>query len=53
MSAEQNTAVLRKYFEELWNKGNLALINELVAPKEDRAIACCRTLPEGRGLVRH
>ena len=32
MSAEQNTAVLRKYFEELWNKGNLALINELIAP---------------------
>ncbi len=32
MSAEQNKAVLRKYFEELWNKGNLALINELVAP---------------------
>ena len=32
MPAEQNKVVLRKYFEELWNKGNLALINELVAP---------------------
>jgi hypothetical protein len=32
MSAEQNKAVMRRYFEELWNKGNLAVIDEIVAP---------------------
>ena len=32
MSAEQNKAVLRRYFEELWNKGNLAVIDECIAP---------------------
>jgi predicted ester cyclase len=32
MSAEENKAVLQRYFEELWNTGNLALIDELVAP---------------------
>jgi predicted ester cyclase len=31
MSAEQNKAVLRRYFDELWNKGNLAVIDECVA----------------------
>src|SRR5437870_13390420 len=32
MSAEQNKAVLRRYFEQLWNKGNLAVIDECIAP---------------------
>ena len=32
MSAEQNKAVLRRYFEELWNNGNLAVIDECIAP---------------------
>ncbi len=32
MSAEQNKVVLRRYFEELWNKGNLAVIDECIAP---------------------
>jgi len=31
MSAEQNKAVLRRYFDELWNKGNLPVIDECVA----------------------
>ena len=32
MSAEENKAVVRKYFEELRNKGNLAVIDECIAP---------------------
>ena len=32
MSTEQNKAVVRKFFEEVINKGNLELISELFAP---------------------
>lgn len=32
MSAEQNKVVVRKFFEELVNKGDLDLINEIIAP---------------------
>lgn len=32
MSVEENKATLRRVFEEVWNKGNLELIPELVAP---------------------
>ena len=30
--SEQNKALERRFVEEVWNKGNLALIDELVAP---------------------
>jgi steroid delta-isomerase-like uncharacterized protein len=30
--AEDNKAVIRRLFEEVWNKGNFALIDEIVAP---------------------
>jgi steroid delta-isomerase-like uncharacterized protein len=29
---EENKAIIRRYYEELWNQGNLALADELVAP---------------------
>jgi steroid delta-isomerase-like uncharacterized protein len=32
VSAEANKAVVRRYLEEVWNQGNLAAIDELVAP---------------------
>lgn len=32
MSAEQNKAIIRRYFEEVWDKGNLAAEEEFVAP---------------------
>ncbi len=32
MSAEQNKALLRKWIEEGWNKGNLAVVDELYSP---------------------
>ena len=32
MSAEENKAIARRYWEELWNTGNLASIDEILAP---------------------
>ncbi len=32
MSVEQNRALVRRFWDEVWNKGNLAVIDELVAP---------------------
>lgn len=32
MSVEQNKAILRRYVEEIWNQGKLAVIDELVVP---------------------
>ena len=32
MSAEENKAIVRRYFEELWNKGDLAFIEECMGP---------------------
>ena len=33
MSAEQNKAVVRKWYEQIWNKGDLTLIEECFAPE--------------------
>ena len=32
MSVEENKALYRRYVEEVWNKGNLAILDELLAP---------------------
>jgi serine phosphatase RsbU (regulator of sigma subunit)/predicted ester cyclase len=32
MSAEQNKALVRRFFEEVWSKGNVAAVDELLAP---------------------
>jgi predicted ester cyclase len=34
MSTEDNKALVRRYFDERWNRGNLAVIDELVAPRD-------------------
>ncbi len=31
MLTEQNKTIARRYFEDIWNKGNLAAVDELVA----------------------
>lgn len=32
MSVEENKAIFRRFIEEVWNKGNLAVADELFAP---------------------
>jgi predicted ester cyclase len=32
MSIEENKAIVRRFFEEVYNKGNVAVVDELVAP---------------------
>ena len=32
MSTEENKAIVRRYFEEAWGKGNLDVMDELMAP---------------------
>ena len=33
MSLEKNKAIARRYQEEVWGKGKLALLDELLAPE--------------------
>src|SRR5262249_40974418 len=42
MSTTENTAVVRRIMEEVWNRGNLALIDKLFAPDFVRHL-----LPDG------
>jgi steroid delta-isomerase-like uncharacterized protein len=35
MSTEQNKALVRRYWEEVWNNGNLAVVDELIATDFD------------------
>jgi len=34
MSTEQNKAVVRRFFEDVFNQGNLAVLTEIVAPNQ-------------------
>lgn len=36
MSAEENKAIVRRYLEEAWMKGNLSVLDELMAPNYAR-----------------
>lgn len=46
MSLEENKAIVRRHFEELWTKGDLAGADELYAPD---AIGHCGNLPDQTG----
>jgi steroid delta-isomerase-like uncharacterized protein len=39
MSTEQNKTVVRRYFEELWNQNNLAVIDQILAPEVEGHVA--------------
>lgn len=47
MSTEENKATIRRYIEEAWNKGNVAIIDELMASSYARYMAGS-TLPLDR-----
>ena len=47
MSLEENKAVLRRYFEEVWNQGRLELLDELVAPSYENHDPAVPGLPRG------
>ncbi len=47
MSIEANKAVMRRYFEEIWNGRELALLDELVAPDYVNHTAPDPSLPTG------
>jgi steroid delta-isomerase-like uncharacterized protein len=49
MLPEQNKAVVRRYLDEVWNKGNLTVIDELIAPDY---LQHTRNVPPGREGVK-
>jgi steroid delta-isomerase-like uncharacterized protein len=55
MSAEENKAIMRRYFEGAWEQGDLALLDELLAPdyvNHTPATPDLPTDPEGvKGVV--
>jgi predicted SnoaL-like aldol condensation-catalyzing enzyme len=32
VSAQENEALVRRYFEEVWDKGNVAAVDDFMAP---------------------
>jgi steroid delta-isomerase-like uncharacterized protein len=50
MNTEGNKSILRRYFEEAWNKGRLEMLEEIVAPNyvnHDPAVPGLPPGPEG------
>jgi steroid delta-isomerase-like uncharacterized protein len=47
MSSEQNKSLMRRYFEEAWNQGNIAVLDELVAPHFTNHSPAIPGLPPG------
>ena len=54
MSTEENKALVRRAFEEVWNQGNVALADELYAPNirfQNPGVADVRSLEDFKLLV--
>jgi steroid delta-isomerase-like uncharacterized protein len=43
MSTEDNKAIVRRYIHEAWNKGNVAVIDDLMSPEYTRHVSGCPT----------
>jgi steroid delta-isomerase-like uncharacterized protein len=39
MSSEENKAIIRRYLEEAWNRGNLTILDELMSPDYARYLS--------------
>lgn len=52
MSTEQNKAAARRFFEEVWNRGNVSALDELMAPDYVDHNPPAPGLPEGREGIR-
>ncbi len=50
MTAEENKVIARRYSEEIWGKGNMDAIDELVAPDYVDHIPFPETAPNREGL---
>jgi steroid delta-isomerase-like uncharacterized protein len=50
MSVEENKALVHHYFEEIWDKGNLALIYEILAPNYVNHDPALAGLPQIEGF---
>ena len=43
MSTEENMAIVRRYIEEAWNRGNVGVIDQLMSPDYARHVNGCPT----------
>ena len=43
MSTEENERIVRRYIEEAWNRGNVSVVDELMAPGYKRHVNGCPT----------
>lgn len=50
MSIEQNKAIVRRYLEEAWNKRNVGIIDELMAPTYARYVSASAAPLNREGL---
>jgi len=48
--SEQNKAIVRRLIEEVWNKGNLSLVDELFAPNYEHHDSSTPDLGRGPGI---
>lgn len=53
MSTEQNKALVRQPVEEVFNKGNMALADEILSPDFVEHVALPPGVPSGREASKH
>jgi hypothetical protein len=53
MSTEENKALVRRYFEEVFSKGDFAAADEILAATQEACLTCIplASLPWSRGLL--
>ena len=54
MSLEENKALIRRFYEEVWNKGNIAVVDDIFAPdyvRHDLRPGIAPSGPEGQKAI--